>query len=103
MNAVADSNHTCDIDIASCNDPDKLKANKGEKIYYLLSAMHRDGVNVRHLESEFEDDSLKLVPKVLESVNIYAEYGSSTGDVHPLSIMYEILRSWKMPTLYETS
>ena len=76
--------------------------NRGRKIYSILSSSNREGSNVRHLDSEFEDDYLKLVPKVLESVHGYAGYSSHpTGDVRPLSIMYEVLRSWKMPTLYE--
>ena len=79
------------------------KANRGRKIYGLLSIRNREGINVQHLNSEFEDDSLKLVPKVLESVHIYASGLNYSKDcfVHPLSVMYEVLRSWKMPTLYE--
>ena len=83
--------------------------NRGRKIYGLLSIGNRKGINVRHLNSEFEDDSLKLVPKVLESVqwpllfNQWPLLFQSDWFVHPLSVMYEILRSWKMPTLYENN
>ena len=73
--------------------------NRGRKIYRLLDSRHWEGTNVQHLDAEFGDESLKLVPKVLEAVNVYAEYGDE--DVHPLSLMYEIMRSWKMPSLYE--
>ena len=69
-----------------------------------MSTRNREGTNVQHLDAEFDDDSLKLVPKVLEAVRHYAEYGSSTDNVQSsLSIMYEVLRSWKMPTLYENN
>ena len=63
---------------------------------------------------EFGDEdegTLALVPRVLDSVNHYA-VTTMQQDVHdvskhpgnfvpPLSIMYEILRGWKMPELYE--
>ena len=109
LNAVAASNHTCNIEgldfgnapISYINSPE---VNRGRKIYSLLSSRNRVGTNVRHLDAEFEDDSLKLVPKVLESVHICAGYvDPSASAVHPLSIMYEILRSWKMPALYENN
>ena len=59
-----------------------------------------------HLNLEFgnedeDDDSLKLVPRVLESVHRYS-YVYRPNTAQPLSIMYEILRSWKIPELYET-
>ena len=109
LNAVAASNHTCNIEgldfgnapISYINSPE---VNRGRKIYSLLSSRNRVGTNVRHLDAEFEDDSLKLVPKVLESVHICAGYvDPSASAVHPLSIMYVILRSWKMPALYENN
>ena len=88
------------------NQYEDSKANRERKIYSLLSARNREGVNVQHLDAEFEDEeSLKLVPKVLESAHMYARYASSSDAmlVHPLSVMYEILRSWKMPILYENN
>ena len=103
LNTVAASNHTCfieGIDFDHINEEEEPKVNRGRKIFSLLSSRNREGVNVHHLDAEFDDDSLKLVPKVLESVSIYAIYGK-TDDVYPLSITYEILRSWKMPILYE--
>ena len=65
---------------------------------------------MHHLNQEFDnddDDSLALVPNVLASVQQY--YHSAMlarrhyyhHQVHPRSIMYEILRSWKMPQMYE--
>jgi hypothetical protein len=107
LNAVADSNHSChveDLDGITNIVNTSPQVNRGRKIYSLLSSRNREG-NVRHLDSEFEDDdSLKLVPKVLESVHVYAGYRPPATDyVHPLEIMYEILLSWKMPTLYENN
>ena len=111
LNAMADSNHSCRIMgikdfYVKNNVGGDSNVNRGRKIYSLLSSWHKEGVNVRHLNSEFDDDELKLVPKVLESVHHCAEYcyspeGKLHYGVHPLSITYEILRNWKMPSLYE--
>ena len=64
---------------------------------------------MHHLNLEFGDenddeDSIKLVPKVLESVSHYSrEQEGNTAWVPPPSIMFEVMRSWKMPELYERS
>ena len=59
---------------------DDSKVNRGRKIYNLLSSRNREGMNVHHLDSEFEDhSSLKLVPKVLECVHIYDRYSAMRG------------------------
>ena len=75
------------------------------KMYHLLSVRNRDENNVHHFNLEFGDDdendeSLKLVPKVLESVHRYGQW-ECTDYMPPLSVVYEILRGWKMPELYE--
>ena len=120
LNSVMDCNHRCDIeDIRFLDIPENYsnmtpKGNRAMKIYHLLSLRNREGSNVQHLNVEFEDDdSLALVHRVLESVYRYSRSRSVRGfvrvrqlrlqpnTVHPLSIMYEILRSWKMPELYE--
>ena len=118
LNSVVDCNHACDIeDISNLlafshfreNYLDtEPRVNKSCKIYHLLSKRNRDGNNVHHLNVEFgdEDDSLSLVPNVLASVQNYhfrtmLARRHYPDQVHPLSIMYEILRSWKMPQLYE--
>ena len=99
------------------------QGNRSMKIYWMLSTRHLEGSNVHHLDAEFGDDPWKLVPKVLECVRVYeqlsmhssmrvrfdlfstmrARFGlqGSLDDVYPLSVMYEVLRSWKMPNLYE--
>ena len=106
LNAVAASNHSCQIkglELGNINDDEEEpKVNRGRNIFSLLSSRNREGVNVQHFDAEFEDDSLRVVPKVLEAVNVYAGYASAAA-VHPLSVMYEVLRSWKMPTLYENN
>ena len=82
------------------------------KIYHLLSERNKEGSNVHYLNSEFDDDdeeggvSIKLVPRVLECVRDYHcalldDYRKKYNPVPPLSIMFEILRSWKVPELYE--
>jgi hypothetical protein len=103
LNAVADSNHSCQIrglDVDHLNNHDDSNLNRAEKLYRLLSSRHREGINVPHLDAEFCGDSLKLVPNALGCVHRYAMHRAPSR-THPLSIMYEITRSWKMPTLYE--
>ena len=108
LNSVSDCNHSCYIDGIGGNmhDPSITpKCNRARKMYHLLSLRSRERSNVKYLNSEFddEDDSLTLVPNVLASVQQYCYGGMHdySDQVHPLSIMYEILRSWKMPQLYE--
>ena len=92
-----------------------------DKICSLLSSRNEKGSNVYHLDLELGKGSLNLVPKVLECVNNYSRrytqemdsdvgevppnfYSREDGDmelVRPFSIMYEILRCWKIPELYE--
>ena len=69
---------------------------------------NREGSNVYHFnlelgDEEEDDEHLGLVPHVLESVNRYAKRRPAYYKSSPLSIMYEILQSWKMPELYERS
>ena len=94
-----------DLDFVPENLSTTPKQNRTQKLYHLLSLRNREGSNVRHLNSEFGDEdedeiTLKLVPRVLESVHRCSE-GYRPTTVRPLSIMYEILRGWKMPELYE--
>ena len=121
LNSVADCNHTCRIlgGVSFGNIPENypqstLLNNRSGKIYHLLSVRNREGSNVYHFNLEFGDDDdddehLGLVPHVLESVDRYAKrrpppkYHEAYYVSSPLSIMYEILQSWKMPGLYERS
>ena len=107
LNSMSNCNHACTIQVDSSrgmNSIHLVSSGRGSKIYKLLSGRNKEGSNVQHLNSEFdgedeEEDSLKLVPKVLECVHRYAKVSQLT--VHPLSIIYEIVRGWKMPELYE--
>ena len=110
LNAAADSNHTCcirgiDAKIVDTNSYNgNIRANRARKIYIILSARNQDESNVQHLDLEFGDDSVKFAPKVLECVYRYSTGLTPLFGVKyalPLSITYEILRSWKMPELYE--
>ena len=121
LNSVSECNHTCNIKMdgsafgrglphwctnSGYTDP---KSKRSMKMHYILSLRHREGSNVQHLNTEFDEDkdgdatSLKIVPKVLEAIHKYSKYhmySKKYGLVLPLSIMYEILRGWKMPELY---
>ena len=114
LNSVADCNHTCKIYgvdfgcIPENNPQSTLIDNRAGKIHHLLSARNREGNNAYHFNLEFgdendDDEHLGLVPHVLESVNRYAKRRPAYYKSSPLSIMYEILQSWKMPELYERS
>ena len=119
FNSLVECNHTCCIDghidfnsISVNKYYECPKQNMRRKIYHLLSVRNKEGSNVHYLNSEFvdeeEDVSMKLVPRVLECVHSYHRASSSSdgyrrtyNPVPPLSIMFEILRSWKVPELYE--
>ena len=52
---------------------------------------------------ELEDDSLKLAPKVLAIPALMPAHIAVRSDLAtPLSVMYELLRGWKMPALYKS-
>jgi len=122
LNSVFECNHICQIDLdgifwdlpLACKntDPKNSKTKRSMKMHYILSERNKEGSNVQHLNTEFDEDedSLKLAPKVLESIQlgksevIYKNlpYNYSYGRfVPPMSIMYEVLRGWKMPELFE--
>jgi len=128
LNSMSDCNHACVIYIdghmknvprwGSNEGAGKPQIKRSTKIYQLLFERNKEGSNVQHLNAEFEDDeedSLKLVPKVLERVHLNydsmiqnAEDDDSNSEEeinpspsYPLSIMFEVLRGWKMPELYE--
>ena len=103
LNAAAVSNHTCYIlgldPDCGFNNTDTAKVNRGRKIYSILSERNRAKSNVHHLDLEFGDDSVTFVPEVLECVQRYSKLRLGVH-VPPLSIMFEMLRSWNMPELY---
>ena len=122
LNSVYNCNHSCQIKMEDgppvgeglpsfCkNGDEKLpytsiflnpKSIRSRKMHYILTSRHKEGSNVQHLNKEFmdEEDSLKLAPKVLEAVYKHSNKKRDRR-IPPLSIMYEILRGWKMPELY---
>jgi len=112
LNSVSDCNHTCNIEgfdyyYFVANVDCRNRTNRRSKVYNMLSLRNREGSNVHHLNLEWgDDDSLILVPHVLECVQktgacVYEHRQEDDEEVAPLSVMYEILRSWKMPALFE--
>jgi len=117
LNTLADCNHTCSIegisfdDIITENDCNEGRwTNRSKKIYHLLSNRNKEGSNVQHLNAEFAEDedslALKIVPNMLDCIyRYYSGPGRRLGTrttSRPISIIYEILRGWKMPELYDT-
>jgi len=107
LNSAVDSNHTCQIigpdfgDIPA-NISDIPGSNRKAKIYSIMCSRNRDGSNAHYLDLELGDDSLKFVPNVLECIDRCADPEHYLdGTVPPLSILYEVLRSWKIPSIYE--
>lgn len=77
---------------------------RGAKIYSVLSSRNRECSNARHLGDDFQTE---FIPHMLESVQIYYQHWCNAPIEDemdprlPLSIVYEIMRGWKMPLLYE--
>ena len=116
LNTAYDSNHFCYIDINiaelpapsaiyrfnTCNDP---ALNRRKKIYTILSTRNGQRKNAAYFESDHI--SIKHIPQILALVKPFTEHylndrGGALGEdeVEPLSILYEIMRDWKMPELY---
>eukprot|EP00985_Skeletonema_marinoi_P025984 scaffold19645_cov73-Skeletonema_marinoi.AAC.1 len=94
LNTVADSNHTCAVDLGSnyiddYNTHEQVQINRGRKIYSILSYRNVTMSNVQH----FSDIDMKLLPNVLDAVQKYAT-NVDDSEVKPLSIVYEIMRKW---------
>lgn len=107
LNSASDSNHTCFLSTdegSYGNENEDANMTRARKIYTVLSNRSKDCTNAQHFDEELGEDSLLLVPWVLACLNsgYHRVYGfRGDDDVHPLSIMYEGMRSWKMPELYE--
>ena len=104
LNTVSEANHKCRIvGLRSgpkdfMNDDDESESwNRGKKLFFLLVLRHRKGHNITQLESEFSGDDVGLVPRALACINVYSgEYYTSC-----LSIIFELVRNWKMPEMYQ--
>ena len=131
LNAAYNCNHTCNLEGLHTLDGIGFGSNnmmigiidlwtnlggvariRANKMCHLMALGNIEGSNVHRLNLEFKDEgdeySLALVPMVLESVHRYFDITRDYWSAHdtyipPLSIMYEILSSWKMPELFETS
>ena len=114
--AVVSSNHTCclwephcRLDATQDNAQESPGQNLSVKMYALLSSWNKEGTNVHHLRSEIGgDDVVNLMPRIFERIVRSARIVIPEGDeplevnggvVPPLSVVYEILRNWKLPPL----
>ena len=83
------------------------------KLYVLFESRHTTKSNARHLNAEFGGDVIGLSPFVLRFIHrhVHEGYKSLTrfrsnrplAKASPLSILHEILHSWKMPELFENA
>ncbi|EJK59041.1 hypothetical protein THAOC_20792 [Thalassiosira oceanica] len=112
LNAMESCNHTCYVDCVEDEGwVDCMEGNyrdmtprqrRNRKLYQLLSRRHLDGSNARHLNAEFGEDkyTIKLVPKVLHCIKRYWSDQMADSSA-PLSITFELIKSWMMPELFE--
>ncbi|EJK74876.1 hypothetical protein THAOC_03422 [Thalassiosira oceanica] len=117
LNAVANSNHVCEISglrswgfLHGVNFRVPYERSRAQKIFRLLEERNKEGTNARHLEGEMRGDTLKILPLTLAAIQIYGEYKAKKvkwqdngivwiEDAAPLSITYELLKSWNVPVL----
>ncbi|EJK65789.1 hypothetical protein THAOC_13319 [Thalassiosira oceanica] len=109
LNAMISCNHTCYVDCVENNDncvggnynDMTPQQRRRRKLHKLLSARHAEGSNARHLNAELGEWALttKLVPAVLRCIE-QCSIDRSTDAPTPLSLYFELLKSWKVPELY---
>ena len=112
LNAMGSCNHTCYINCLERNG-DYEGGNGGgvtpqqrrrRKLFKLLSTRHTEGSNACHLNAELGEGpfATKLVPRVLERIQQCS--GDRLEDSPlPISLFFELMKSWKMPELlYES-
>ncbi|EJK53188.1 hypothetical protein THAOC_27431 [Thalassiosira oceanica] len=110
LNAMVACNHTCLVEYVEENDncmggneefltPQQRRR---RKLYNLLSARHAEDRNAHHLNAELGEGAFttKLVPRVLECIGRLSPDGAIESPT-PLSLYFELIKSWKMPELYE--
>ena len=96
--AMESCNHTCWVDRAADNCEGMTpRKRRNRKMYKLLSTRHTEGSNACHLNVEL-GEVIKLVPRVLECVKRCSD-DRTTNLVIPLSIYFELIKSW-MPPLF---
>eukprot|EP00956_Cyclotella_meneghiniana_P029395 scaffold70984_cov36-Cyclotella_meneghiniana.AAC.1 len=112
LNAAYNSNHRCRLynmgvkpNICRFNTCDDSTLNKRKKIFTLLSKRNRRRENA----SFFERDGIgiKHIPRILSLLKPFSDHHlhdekgiQGDDEVKPLSIIYEIMRDWRMPELY---
>ncbi|EJK48090.1 hypothetical protein THAOC_33143 [Thalassiosira oceanica] len=103
LNTLESCNHTCYIDCVEQNEHGITpRQRRNRKLYQLLSTRHLDGSNARHLNGELGEEkyTIKLVPKVLHCTKLYSR-DQATDSPTPLSITFELIKSWMMPEIFE--
>ena len=107
LNAAADTNHCCKIDMGissgltyarifdDWNNHEEEQINRGMTIYHLLSSRHKTMSNVQY----FGDIDVKLLPNMLAAVQKYYDASmeyltNKMTEADSLSIVYEIMRKW---------
>eukprot|EP00956_Cyclotella_meneghiniana_P024099 scaffold48075_cov39-Cyclotella_meneghiniana.AAC.1 len=114
LNSAHDSNHHCHLNleisgiqthpISRFNMYEDPILNRRKKIYNILSAWNRKRENAAYFESD--NISIKHMPQILALLKPFSKHylddeeGKEDDEVEPLSIVYEIMRDWKMPELY---
>lgn len=108
LHPAARSNHLCQVicdneRLETINrSPGSKKWNRRKKLYSILSSRYKESNNVVQLG---EHITKKHIPAVLDAVQKYSEVDYSNQEesdvVPPLFLVYEILRGWSMPVLYE--
>lgn len=115
LNTLSGCNHTCCFSGVGDRSPNRRENvsefsdwqfNRGIKIYDELSEQCRENNIALLLETELGESSLLLLPKVLELVKKYS-FNVSTRErsglhsiLSPLSIYFELLKTWKMPEIF---
>ena len=103
LNAMESCNHTCWVNCVGGNIHDLTpQQRRRRKLYEMLSTRHAKGSNARHLNAETGEGPFvtKFVPRVLERVQQYSDDRSADSPL-PLSLLFELMKCWKMPELYE--
>ena len=117
LNTLSRCNHTCRIsdidDERGINAQENVSEfsdwqfNRGIKIYDEISEQCSENNVALLLDKELGESSILLLPKVLELVQTYSfdvssRKGSGSHPIQsPLSIYFDLLKTWKMPEIFE--
>ncbi|EJK77945.1 hypothetical protein THAOC_00186, partial [Thalassiosira oceanica] len=108
LNAMESCNHTCWVDCVEENDhyvggnynDMTPQQRRHRKLYALLSTRHAECSNARRFNAELGEGpyTLELVPEVLDCIQRLSADRSAYAPL-PLSLVFELVESWKMPEL----